>query len=161
MFYSLNMSNRTHQASLWPHDATRAWTENPYSDLHSCSARIRQNKNRDIMSVSRRTFGKLEDSPTTQVNALEMLTIFHTDYLPRIWRILSPSNFLNSVESADSKNLFADAYSAVYQTLYEAKPMFRNGYNIWRCSRTFCSHPSRKSTNVLWSAADVPFYLYF
>ena len=64
----LNMSNRTRQAFLYSCGATRAWTGNHYSDLHSCSERTRQNQNRDITSISRRTFGKLESSPTNQVN---------------------------------------------------------------------------------------------
>src|ERR1700734_1918487 len=40
----------------------------------------------------------------------------------------------------------------------QANYMFRNGYNVRCCSRTLCSHPGRKSTNVLWSTAhDCPF----
>ena len=62
-------------------------------------------------------------------------------------RILSPSNFLKGVHSADTIELFADAYHATYQTLYEAKPM--------TCSVTGTtfdavpSHPRRKPIDIL------------
>ena len=69
---SLDMSNRTHQASLCPCDTTCAWKWNHYSDLHSCSALTRQNRIRGITSVFRRAFGNLEGSPTNQVNAWEI-----------------------------------------------------------------------------------------
>ena len=39
-------------------------------------------------------------------------------------RILSPSGSnLNGVDITDTISLFADAYPAAYQTLYEAKPI--------------------------------------
>ena len=47
----------------------------------------------------------------------------HFIYLPRTKRILSPSNFLNGDYPQKTRNLFADAYAAAYQTLYEAKPI--------------------------------------
>ena len=38
-------------------------------------------------------------------------------------RILSPSKFSNGAEFGAAMRLFADAYPAAYQTLYEAKPI--------------------------------------
>ena len=38
-------------------------------------------------------------------------------------RILSPSNFVNGADPSVTNDLFADAYPAAYQTLYDAKPI--------------------------------------
>ena len=44
-------------------------------------------------------------------------------YLPQTWRILSPFKELIGVDAADAIKLFAHAYPAAYQTLFEAKPI--------------------------------------
>ena len=126
--YSLFFINRTHQAFLYPCDATRTWTGNHYSNFNSCSARTWQNQNRSITSVTRRSIGKLERSSTNQVNAYFKDTHW---YAPcsflficlKFNRILSSFNLSNVVDPADFLNLFADTYPAAYQTLYEAKPI--------------------------------------
>ena len=117
------MSIRAHQAFLCSCDATRRWTGNCYNYLHSCSACTRQNQNRGITSVSRRAFGKIEGSPTNKVSCLETCTIYFSMliYL-KLKRILSPLN-MTDIDPSDTKNIFADAYPAVYQSLYEGKPI--------------------------------------
>ena len=40
----------------------------------------------------------------------------------KLKRILSPLN-MTDIDPSDTKNIFADAYPAVYQSLYEGKPI--------------------------------------
>ena len=145
------MSNRTHQAFLYPCDATCARTEKHYSDLNSCSARTRQNQNRGIMSVFRQAFGKLEGSPTNQVNTGFMRYSTYSFYS-------SASNLKDPLAIQPLEWGRSGGYGKPFRQCIpccipnsprgQANYMLRNEYSVWCCSRTLCSHPRRKSTDV-------------
>ena len=52
-----------------------------------------------------------------------LLNCFYILICPELERILSPSDLFKGVDLMDTIKLFADAYPAAYQTLYQAKPI--------------------------------------
>ena len=146
------MSNRTCQAFLYSCDATRAWTGNRYCHLHSCSACTQQSQNRGNTSVSRlgRTFGKLESSPSNQVNAWEVLTIALYLLTSNIKGPLANQHFECRGSKGHGKHIRWCIPCSVPDSLRcQANYMFRNGYHLWCCPHTPRSHPRCKSTDVL------------
>lgn len=72
---------RTHQALLCSCGSPRVWAGRHYSDLHSSPTRTRQNPNRSITSISRKTFGKFKGLPTNQVNAYTLCILYYGSIL--------------------------------------------------------------------------------
>ena len=144
------MLNRTHQAFMCPCDATCPWTGNHYNDLFSSSASTRQNQNRSITSISRRTYGKLERIRTNQVNVKRCapLDLVYLSFSNLKDPLAIELNWPRS--SGHIETIRRCLPCCIPDSLRcKANYMFCNEYNVWCCSCTLCSHPRRKSADVL------------